>query len=264
MSIETTTTYTLNTPPAASPMRFHIKKYSYILWLSAIPILISCASHAILYSHDTNSELINSELVALCLPFGDMHVEYIDDTKLKADHQYTDSFLLDAADGLLLYEVMKTFKISPHRIQPQDSIEKLRNQRYSILAHDTASLQITSQSIRELAARCSVDIVVLPYSGSIEQRTIQSKGWRNSSGPGYERPVSFSAKTVVHIQLWNKEGRLLYERIAESTTGKPILYSFLKKEKSDGDIVRFAKNLYAPPLIKSIYASIKLAMRIKT
>ena len=237
------------------------KEYSYLLALSAIAVLIFCRQDTIVYSTVAPYQLVDSNLVALCLPLKKISVEYFDNTKMNPDSQFADSFLLEAANGFLLYEAMRSFKIVPREMGSQKPVVQFEGPGYSMLMHDTASLPEVSKRIRELAAHCSVDVVVLPYSCSIKQSVTQPKGWRNSTAPGYVRPVSFSAATSFHVQVWSRSGHLLYERIGRSDTGKPILYSLLKKDKPTPDLVQFAKKMYAPPLIKSLYSSIKHAMR---
>jgi hypothetical protein len=237
-----------------------IKKYSYLLTLPAIAGLIFCTPGPAVYSVSGAQRIIDAGRAALCIPLKSMHVEYIDNTKSRAESQFTDSFLLEAANTFLLYETMRTFA-SARGAGPADTAARYSGPMASVLLHDTATLPEASKAIGELAARCSVDIVMLPYACTVRQQITQAKGWRGSSGPGYERPAAFSAATSVHVQLWSKTGRLIYERIGRSDTGKPILYSLLKKDVPAGDIVQFAKKMYAPPLIKSLYASVKKAMR---
>jgi|GEM_PF-1080468 hypothetical protein len=242
------------------------KKYNYSAPLAAISIcgILLCTRPETAYFSNEHAELFNSNTIALCAPFKNMRVEYLDNTKLRPDSLYADSFLTEAANGLLMFEVAQRYRVSPERTSAEDSVENLEKRGYSALAHDTALRILTSKRVSALAEKYSVDLVVVPYSCVVKQRAEQEKGWRNSSGPGYDRPVSFSATTAVIIQLWDKSGRLLYERIGKGDTGRPILYTLFKKEKPGGDIVKFAKKMYAPPLIKSLYGSIKEAMRIQT
>jgi hypothetical protein len=214
------------------------------------------------YSGANRGQLDNPGLVALCLPVKSMYVEYFDNTQSRPDVQYPDTFLRESATGLLMYEVAQRFKIGPAQLDSTDSLENFQASRYSVLAGDTTLRLLVSRRIQGLAEKYHVDIVVVPYAISVRQCTVKPEGWRADNGPGYDRPVSFTAKTSVHIQFWNSRGQLLYERIGRSDTGKPVFYSLLKKEKPGADVVKFAKKFYAPPLVKSLYASIRAAMRI--
>ncbi|HEX7511290.1 MAG TPA: hypothetical protein VF335_08320 [Chitinivibrionales bacterium] len=240
------------------------KKYNYVVTLTAISIctILACSRSSLKYVWDPNHQLSNANQSALCLPFKNIRVDYIDNTKLRPDALYSDSFLVEAAGGLLMFEAMQRFRISPERCVDNDSIQRLERAGYSPLTGDTTLKILTSKRIAALAEKYSVDIVIVPYSCVIRQQTEQKKGWRGHNGPGYDRPVSFSASTTVTVQLWNRSGQLLYERIGSDNTGKPILYAALKKEKPDADIVKFAKKMYAPPLIKSLFGSITRAMQL--
>ncbi len=243
-------------------MKPAFKKYSCLLGLAAIAGVIFCSPRITVYSTDAFHRIMETHPVALCLPLAAIRAEYLDETKSKPESQFADSFLLESVNAFLLYGTMQSFAVVPQGKLRPDSAQSPSCPGYSILARDTASFAETSKRIRDLAVRCSADVVVLPYACSVKQRISQAKGWRNTGGPGYDRPVSFSAATSVHIQIWSRDGRLLHERIGRSDTGKPILYSLLKKDKPAGDIVQFAKKMYAPPLIKSLYASMESALRL--
>lgn len=234
--------------------------------LMSLPALaacfVSCSSHALVYSGAGRGQLDNPGQTALCLPVSKLHIEYIDNTQLRPESQYSDSFLEEAATGLLMYEAAQLFRIGQTQPDLTDSIEKFQASRYSVLAGDTALRLLVSRRVQNLAEKYGVNIIVMPYAISVKQFIVKPKGWRSGNGPGYDRPVSYTAKTSVHIQFWNSRGQLLYERVGRSDTGRPIFYSLLKKEKPGGDMVKFAKNFFAPPLVKSLYASLRTAMQI--
>jgi hypothetical protein len=237
------------------------RQFMYFLFGAVIAGLVFCTPAPLMYRADAACRLVDPSATALCLPLLKIRVDYSDETKLNPVAQFTDSFLLEAANGFLLYESMRSFKLKPWPAQPQKPLTGIaEGGGFSAFGKDSSRLIEVSKSLRNLAEACSVDIVILPCSCYVKQRVAQPKGFRDKSGPGYERPVSFSASTSFHLQIWSRGGQLLYERIGQSSTGKPILYSFLKKEKPTGDVVQFAKKMYAPPLIKSLYASIQTAM----
>jgi hypothetical protein len=232
----------------------------------AVATLCGCAAHMAAAVNDPASQLANSAKSALYLPVDTLHVTYIDNTKAIPDTLFNDSFFMEAANGLLMYEVSKNFTIRQWTPQDTDSLAFFRQGGFSPLTHDTTSLHLIARRVSELAKKCNADLVVVPYSCKIKHFTVRPTGWRNDkyAGPGYERPISYTAKTEFHVQIWDKDGALLFERIGKSDTGRPILYSFLKKEKNpDKDIVKYAKRFYAPPLVKSLYNSIKAAMQIR-
>jgi hypothetical protein len=243
-------------------MRVVFKKFPYLLLPASLTCIAVCSPRPLFYAGPDRSQLNNPAQTALCLPVRNMRIEYFDNTQLRPDTQYSDTFLQDAATGLLMYEVTQHFTISPRQMDLTDSIEKFQNARYSVLLGDTALRLVAARRIQNLAEKYSVKIVVVPYAILVRQCTVKPEGWRADNGPGYDRPISLTAKTSVHIQFWNSKGKLLYERIGRNDTGRPVLYSLLKKEKPGRDVVKFAKKFYAPPIVKSLYASIKTALWI--
>jgi hypothetical protein len=221
---------------------------------------MSCAPRTVGYFGPDPERLLDPSLSALCLPVTVMRVENIDNTQLRPNIQFSDSFLQNAVSGLILYEVAKKFKIGRLPAGSLDSMEKPSRARYSVLAQDSADKLLVSKLMRETAAKHAVDFIVLPYAVYVKERTVKPASWRDDEGPGYDRPVSITAETSVHIQIWDKNGRLIFERIGQSSRGQPVLYSWLKQKKTDRDIVTYARRLYASPLIKSLYASVVSAL----
>ena len=221
---------------------------------------MSCAPRGIGYFGPDPQRLFDPSLSALCLPVTAVRVENVDNTKLRPDIQFSDSFLQNAVSGLILFEVAKKFKIGRLPAGSLDPMEKPSRARYSVLAEDTADKLLVSRLMLERAAKYAVDFIVVPYAVYVKQRTVKPASWRDDEGPGYDRPVSITAVTSVHLQIWDKNGRLIFERIGESSRGQPVLYSWLKQKKPDRDIVTFARRLYAPPLLKALYASVVSAL----
>jgi len=217
--------------------------------------------------NDPGNRLLNRSQTVLCLPLDTLHVTYADNTKSIPDTLFNDSFFIEAANGLLLYEASQDFNLAHFVPADSDSISFIKRTGFSRLNADTASLLLISEYVKGLAKKHKTDLVIIPYSCIIRHITVRPTGWRNDkfSGPGYEKPISYTAKTEFHVQIWDKNGTLLFERIGKSDTGRPIFYSFLKKEKKpDKDIVKYAKRFYAPPLIKSLYNSIKVALQVRS
>jgi hypothetical protein len=244
----------------------------YSLWFMAAVALSlgagGCSVHMKTLANDPGNQLLDRSKTALCLPVDTIHVSYVDNTKAIADTLFNDSFFIEAANSLLLYEAAKNFPLRQHDVASfgADSLAAFRRGGYSRLTHDTASLPLIAGFVRDLSKKYNADLVIVPYAYAVRNVVIRPAGWRNDkfTGPGYDRPISYTAKTEFHIQVWDKNGALLYERIGRSDTGRPILYSLMKKEKHpDKDIVKYAKRFYAPPLVKSLYSSIKAAMQVR-
>ncbi len=228
-------------------------------------VFAGCAAHTASYASDPSRMLLDQSKLALCIPLDSLHVKYLDNTASISDSVFSDSFFVQAANGLLSFEVSRNFKVCAWPRNESDSFRLLRQSGYSRLDKDTTNVQLASNVVRQIAERYKADLVVVPYSLQIRQIIVKPSGWRDDRfGSAYERPTSYTAKTSFHVQIWDKNGRLLYERIGRSTTGNFFLYSMLKKAKNpDKDIVKYAKRFYAHPLVKALYDSIKLAMMVK-
>jgi hypothetical protein len=239
-----------------------------ITFVAAAIALSGCTAHQSALVNDPGGQLVIGSKKALCLPVDTLHVSYVDNTKAIPDTLFNDSFFIEAANGLLMYEVSKNFAVQQYAPKDgTDSLAVFRHGGFSRLTHDTSSLRLIAGRVRGLSQKYNTDLLVVPYACVIKNFTVRPAGWRNDkyAGPGYERPISYTAKTEFHVQIWDKNGTLLYERIGKSDTGRPVFYSFLKKEKNpDKDIVKYAKRFYAPPLVKSLYNSIKAAMQVRS
>jgi hypothetical protein len=239
-----------------------------------LPLMISaaalccagCAGQMATWENDSAGLLLDKGKTALCLPLDSLRVRYVDNTKAVPDSLFNDSFFIQAVNKLLTFEVSQNFSLCQSRPDTLDSLFAFRHDGYSLLDKDTGRLNDISLRVQTLSKKHGADFIIVPYSCEIKHTAIRPTGWRRDrfSGPSYERPTSYTAKTSFHVQVWDKTGRIIYERIGRSDTGRPFLYSWFKREKNpDADIVKYAKRFYAPPLIKSLYNSIKLAMMVR-
>jgi len=226
---------------------------------------IGCASRSKMYLRDPDFELADSSKVILYVPLDSITVNYVDKTKLHPDTLFTDSFFLDAANSLFAYEALKRFTLhsNPEGMDiNRDFLNRLKQVRYSKIAKNTKMLDSVSALIKATAQKFNVDLILLPYASSLRHITYQSSGWR-SGGPAYERPTTYRASAATHIQIWNRKGVLLYECKGTNDAGRPIMYTLFGKKDPKNDMVKYAKHLYAPPLVRALYHSIQEAMRIK-
>lgn len=224
-----------------------------------------CASRMATYERDPSNSLLDGGKTALVISADSLHVTYVDNTASQADTLFSDSFFTQAARALLSYEVSKDFKLRKWQPNDSDSVQVLKGRGFSRLDNDITNMAHAAVIVQRLAAKYSADFVVIPYSVVIRQLSIKPLGWRHDRfGEAYDRPTSFAAKTTVHVQIWDKSGKLLYERKGKSDTGRPVLYSLLKREKNpDKDVVKYAKRFYAPPIVKSLYEAVRLAMLVR-
>lgn len=228
---------------------------------AAAAALCVCSSRKTLVYRGDGAQVLTREgkPTAICLPLQTITTEYYDNTATTPDTQFSDSFLIEAANALLFFEVGKEFELGgvpSGPVQPQ--------RLYSVLAADTQDLAGTAAFIQSVAESAGTEIVVVPYRCSVRYNVFKPAGWRNDKYENtYARPVSYRAFTQVHLQYWSAEGTLLYERVGKSDTGKPIFYSWFKREEPRDDVVRFARRFYAPPIMRSLLKSVRLALVLR-
>lgn len=244
---------------------WRIKRILIAVSLAAIVAQNCSFNKPRMYLRDPDRILWDSTLSVLCLPVDTVKVEYKDNTQVHPDTLFTDSFFLDAANNLLLFETMKLFpqcKMHSRAEQHPDS-QLVPKIYYSRLTHDTAHFESMSQYAQKLAVETDIDLICIPYSASIYHVTYKPEAWRGG-GPSYERPVSFSATSTFHAQIWDKTGQLVYEKIGKSDAGRPVGYTLFEREqKENEEVTKFAKHFYAPPLVRALYLSVKNAMSIR-
>jgi hypothetical protein len=221
-----------------------------------------------MYVSGAREALVGYSKKALVVPFVGVSTEYRDNTQAYPDTQFTDSFLVLAANTFIMYEAAGYY--SP--IQP-DSTNAIEGTppRYSVLAGDTADRGAAAEYIRGLCSRFGTDLVIVPHRFETGYKVYQAEGWRHNEGPGYARPVEADGFARVHIQIWDSKGKLLYERLGTARTGKPMLFGMFNGKRSrarrrktlEQDVVRAARKLYAPPIIRAIGKATKTAMLVR-
>lgn len=217
------------------------------------------------YKNDPDNLLSNLRKTILTIPIHIVQERFINNTQQSPSTPPSDSFFIEAANGLINYECSKYFKISSYLegyIEIYDSLSFFYDFPYSKLTGNDTNFAITSALMKRTAEKFDVDLILLPLSCDIEHITFQEKGWRAS--PSYQRPIKYISKTKIHLQLWDKDGNLIYERIGKNKTDRPVLYSLFKKEnpKEGEEIGVYAKRFFAPPAIRSLSKSIVAAMKI--
>jgi hypothetical protein len=227
-----------------------------------IALLSGCAPSARFYLRDAESELSNSSNVMLVIPLDTIAIEYVDKTKARPDTQFAQSFFIEAANSFYEYEVFKRYRLNTNYTATDSILSRLRTARYSKIAKNADNLDSAKKIIRIAAQQYDVDLILLAYSCSLKHITFKSGGWR-SGGPSYERPTTYRSYATSHAQIWNKDGALLYECVATNDAGRPVMYTLFRKKKPDDDIVKYAKHLYAAPLVRALYHAIRESLRIK-
>jgi hypothetical protein len=216
------------------------------------------------FLNDTDNMLSNSSLTIFVIPVKNLKVRYLNNTSVEYERQFSDSFFIESANSLITFECSKPFSLcnSEEKFEEFiDSSEVFSGLKYSTLKLDTTEFESFTDCIKEVAGRYNADLVLFPYFCSIKHIISQQKGWRGQSSTA--GPVKYRAQTNIHLQIWDKDGNLLYERVGKADTGRPVLYSIFKKRRMNRGIVAFAKHLYTSPLVKSLYKAIVEAMRIE-
>jgi hypothetical protein len=199
---------------------------------------------------------------ALVMPVKSIKASYRDNTKSIPRSDFSDSFLIESVNSFILFGLSKSFQVASF-IDTFGLVDStaITPPRYSPLNNDTNNLQATSEYIKNLAASSKTDIVIIPYECELHYMVYQPTGWRGKYNQSYAKPATYSAQTIIDLQIWSKDGVLLVERKGSTDTGRPLLYSVFKQEKLKTDLVLYAKNIYAPPLIKSLYNSVMIALQ---
>lgn len=249
-----------------SAVRFTMKPLNLLKWyllaacLPALLFLACSASRPVLYRHGALSELLTGADRIAYIPRSQIDIRYRDNTRALPDSQFSETFFLETVNALIKYELSQQFATVTGA--PPDLIDSLGQSPYgySRISADTLDYSATSAAIQSVAECTGAELVFVPYSVQVRHSTHQPQSWR-SRGPSYERPVSISAASTLHGQIWGADGTLLYERISVKDAGRPILYNLLAKKEPDEDIVRYAKRVYSPPLVKAVYRAIQAVVR---
>lgn len=233
-----------------------LKSYMPLALLPALLFLACGASRSVLYRHEQLSELLTNAGRVAYVPQLNVEIRYRDNTRALPDSQFSDTFFVETLNALLKYELSQQFEAV--LAAPTDLIDSLGPNLfgYSKISADTIDHSATAAAVLVVAENTGAELVFIPYSVHVRHSTHQPKSWR-TRGPSYERPISISAASTFHGQIWAADGTLLYERISVKDAGRPILYNLLGKEEPGEDIVRYAKRVYSPPMVKALYRAIQ-------
>lgn len=224
--------------------------------------LLGCiVQKPLLYTNDPGNLLSYNSLSIFFIPLDSVTVQYFDNTKLVPDTQFSDSFFTEAANSLIKYVCKKNFTLHADLMSTdelQSTITQVFRHRFSNFGKEDQSYDSVSLYMKMISTTLGTDLVLFPYLCQIKHITFQPKGWRQA--PNYQRPVKYIAFAEVHLQIWDNQGNLIHEIISKDDTGRPILYSFFKKDKPKEDVVSYAKNYFAPPLVRALSKAINNTM----
>lgn len=170
-----------------------------------------------------------------------------------------DSFYIEMANALALYEVSQHYKVFQHKTDTGDSIQQdaigiQLPARWSRLSHDTGSFEKIGFFVKKMAEKYGVDLIIVPYECSLKETETETPAWRdNKYGKYYEKPSTVDAKALFHVQIWDKNGCLQYERKGTGFGKRPVLYDALKQKKpSNQSVTDYSKNIFAPTLVRAL------------
>ncbi len=236
-------------------------------YVPGIVVCLLCITMYSLYAENQSNEVFvneqfNSKTLrnVLIIPLQSLDVTYENTSFATLEKDFSDSFYIEASNSLILFEGSKQFTcmqgVDPSSLDTW--VDSLNQVTCSNLLGDTTELTLCSQLIKAIAQKAGCEFVLFPYSCRIKHVISQKKGFRNQKSTA--GPVKYSGETTIHLQIWNKEGELLYEKEGNSTTGSPVLYTLFKRRKIKEDLVSFANHPYTPPLVRSLYQAIISAM----
>jgi len=251
----------INRPHVTAIFRFQCVALFFLLVAKLYP----APTDSLFFTNDPNGLLKNSKQSILVIPLDAIQEEFFHNARMVPDTYPRDSFFIESANGLISYECSRYFAVrgvTDDIRQICDSLHVFCRTGISPRTSDSAPPASVSDIIKTVAEKCGADLVLLPRQCTITHVTFQQKAW--SDAPEYQKPVKYFAKVRIHVQIWDKNGDLLYERIGKDKTKRPVFYAVFKKEspKKGENIDSFAKRYYAPPAMRCLSAAIVKAMKI--
>ncbi len=194
---------------------------------------------------------------ALFINLDSITTKYTDNTVLLPEIEYSDSFYCSATNNLLLYECSKLFNVKQVLTTPEsDSVPKL-----STFSGNSSYTDIQT-IISSISRKYDVGYVVVPCGCTLQHTAVRRTGWRDGKyGGSYEQPISYTANARLDVQIWNRDGVLVFEKIGIGLTGRPFLYDAVKNRRNEkDDIVKRSKKLFSPPLLRALSEAAHNAM----
>jgi hypothetical protein len=253
-------------PPLSTSQSFRQKNLR-LLTPVLIVVLLSCLPPPLLpvKTHESPMMLSDTTLVSLYIPLQKVTITVKDETESLLPPIISEAFFIEVANALVQYEVSRRFKVMPFPISdtqnfaPANTADSLlKTFRMKILA-DSGLLEKTGATIRSIASQCAVDLIILPLKASVKETLGKRGGWRSDKyGQSYERPVTCIAEASISLQIWDRNGKMVYKSNGKGASKQPLFYSLLKREKpKKEDLVHFSKNVFAPPLIRALSSAVK-------
>ncbi len=236
----------------------------YSILLVMIPILLFFCSQPgkLIYRTDVSDSLYDSSLTVLYLPADTLFSEYVDNAKWKSKREFSDSFYIEVLNNIVPFALSQSYNT---KVLPDDStiISTMKEIRLLYQNKDSSAVNSISELIKSIGTRYDTDLVALCNNCQVKFSAIRQKGWRGGrSGTPYQRPVEYIATASISLQIWDKNGKLLFEKVGFGHAEQPFLYAKLKVKDIDEDLVEYSKKLYAAPIARAINEAGKSAAKI--
>ena len=195
----------------------------------------------------------------VCVPLASINVSTVDTSTLSVSGVENDSFYISAVNGILAYESGRKFVMCREKDVLNDSVRAQLLPLSYLLSCGSTQFGQLGEHIRRLCASSGADLVILPICCSVTQKlTIGPDNERTRSEAAYGIPLVYIVESSVHIQLWSKEGTMLFERVGTACITKPLFPSAYSKfhDEPDGQVSGKIKKPFASHVIKSINRAI--------
>lgn len=220
---------------------------------------------------EQNMKMFDTSLTALYLPLEKITLSMVPDKDLaalkKANPLYlfakkqkvsqssnrNDSFYIEMANELALNEISRHYKAISYKPDTNDTIQN-DSMFFSLQACWSQSVHDTGSFVKKIAEKHRVDLVIIPGDCSIKEAEIQTTGWRdNKYGKYYDKPSTVNATALFQVQIWDKNGRMQYERKGTGISKRPVLYEALKRDQPQNQSLGdYSKNVFAPTLVRAL------------
>jgi hypothetical protein len=249
----------------------------FLLYLSLLISFCSGPPKNTTFFDVQNGRLPDSRLPALYIPLEKITLSMVPDKDLaslkKANPIYlfakkpltppstlkNDLFFIEMANTLALNEISQHYTVLSNKHDTNETLQKNGTTiplqvRWSPLSHDTGSSEKVGSFVKNIAEKYRVDLVIIPYECSLRETETQPGAWRNNKyGKYYDKPSTVDAKALFHVQIWDKNGRLLYERKGTGVSRRPAFYEALKQtQPRNQSLVDYSKNIFAPTIVRAL------------
>lgn len=243
-----------------------IHKIRWVFVFTGILFVCFIPRQSNLYEN-AGEQLSDTSAAVLYIPIENVKSQVKNNYTSEKHVEFKDLFIREVVNGLVPYELTKYF----HVARTLDSFaiwkDMLDNRpNWSILRGDTGSPKRTAAWVRDIAKTWSVDLIVIPYACHVYHDVKIPKVWKTCSYSflSYERPMEYSVQSFFHIQIWTKDGVLIFERIGKGCTKHPVHYSLMQQDTTKTiSIEKCTQRFFGSQLVKSLEDAVADALTIR-